>query len=152
HVYAVYTELLRYYGLVDFGDLLMRSVELLDAHADVCERWQRQYPHILADEYQDINRASAQLLRRLAGDGTGFWAVGDGRQAISRFRGASPANVQEFEQDFPGGQRVPLQVNYRSLPALVSLFSATAQTLLPNTYTEEGGTISQWHASRPNAQ
>ncbi len=82
HVYAVYQELLKREGKLDFGDLIMRSVELLDTCPDVRERWQAQYPHILADEYQDINRASAQLVQRLAGDGKGIvggrgFAAGD---------------------------------------------------------------------------
>ena len=64
-VYEVYQELLRQEHKLDFGDLLMRSVELLDGFPNVRERWQLQYPHILADEYQDINRASAQLVQRL---------------------------------------------------------------------------------------
>ncbi len=125
-VYRVYQELLRREGKLDFGDLLMRAVELLDARPDVRARWQAQYPHILADEYQDINRASARLVQRLAGKGRGLWAVGDLRQAIYRFRGASSANVRDFERDFPGGRRVQLTRNYRSLPPIVALFGGYA--------------------------
>ncbi len=125
-IYAVYQQLLAERGLLDFGDLLMRSVELLDAFPEVKNRWQTQYPHLLADEYQDVNRASAELLRRLAGRGGGFWAVGDLRQAIYRFRGASPANIRDFERDFPGGKRLRLDVNYRSRPGIVALFAASA--------------------------
>ena len=125
-IYAVYQQLLAERGLLDFGDLLMRSVELLDAFPEVKSRWQAQYPHILADEYQDVNRASAELLRRLAGKGAGFWAVGDVRQAIYRFRGASPANIRDFERDFPGAKRLRLNVNYRSRPEIVKLFAASA--------------------------
>lgn len=126
HVYAVYQELLQAHGLLDFGDLILRAVELLDTCPDVLARWQAQYPQVLADEYQDVNRASAQLLRRVAGNGSGFWAVGDLRQTICRFRGAAPANVTAFERDFPGGRRLQLQRNYRSQPPLVSLFSTMA--------------------------
>ena len=125
-IYAVYQQLLTERGLLDFGDLLMRSVQLLDAFPEVKNRWQAQYPHILADEYQDVNRASAELLRRLAGAGRGFWAVGDIRQAIYRFRGASPANIRDFERDFPGGARLRLEANYRSRPGIVQLFAASA--------------------------
>ena len=125
-IYAVYQRLLAERGLLDFGDLLLRSVELLDALPEIRRRWQAQYPHILADEYQDVNRASAELLRRLAGNGAGFWAVGDLRQAIYRFRGASPKNIRDFEQDFPGGKRLRLNVNYRSRPGIVGLFAASA--------------------------
>lgn len=125
-VYAVYQELLAETGQLDFGDLIMRAVELLDRCLDVRARWQAQFRHILADEYQDVNRACAQLLRRLAGDGSGLWAVGDLRQAIYRFRGASPANVREFAADFPGGQRLSLERNYRSRAPIVRLFGAFA--------------------------
>jgi DNA helicase-2/ATP-dependent DNA helicase PcrA len=125
-IYEVYQRLLAEQGLLDFGDLLMRPVELLDRCPDVQARWQERFQHILADEYQDINRASAQLLRRLAGSGEGFWAVGDLRQAIYRFRGASPANVTDFHLDFPGGRRLQLRHNYRSRPPIVSLFGAFA--------------------------
>ena len=125
-IYAVYQQILAERGLLDFGDLLMRSVELLDAFPKIKSRWQAQYPYILADEYQDVNRASAELLKRLAGTGAGFWAVGDMRQAIYQFRGASPANIRDFERDFPGGKRLRLEVNYRSRPGIVSLFAASA--------------------------
>jgi DNA helicase-2/ATP-dependent DNA helicase PcrA len=128
-VYAVYERLKREQGLLDFGDLLMRAVELLDREPEVRERWQQQFAHVLADEYQDVNRACAFLLQRLVGTGEGFWAVGDLRQAIYRFRGASPANVQQFDHDFPGGQRLRLGVNYRSYAPIVSLFSGFAAAM-----------------------
>lgn len=126
NVYAVYQRLLSRQGLLDYGDLIAQSVDLLEAHPEVRDRWQRRYPHILADEYQDVNRATARLLALLAGDGKGLWAVGDLRQAIYRFRGASPANIRRFESDFPGGQRLSLDYNYRSRPGLVRVFSGMA--------------------------
>ncbi|MCS6775841.1 MAG: ATP-dependent helicase [Chloroherpetonaceae bacterium] len=130
-IYATYQHLLQENGCLDFGDLIMRTVELFDRFPEVLRRWQQQYPHILADEYQDVNRACAHLLRRLAGNGAGLWAVGDVRQAIYRFRGAAPANLARFERDFPGGKRISLEVNYRANPALVSLISAAAQRMDP---------------------
>lgn len=143
--YSVYQEMMLVHGYLDFGDLIMKSVELLDTHSDVRNRWQTQYPHILADEYQDINRASAQLLRRLAGSGRGFWAVGDVRQAIYRFRGASPANLRQFEEDFPGGQRLRLEVNYRSAKPLVDLFSSVATQMSGSS---DSSQEVQWEAHR----
>ncbi len=128
-VYAVYERLKREQGLLDFGDLLMRAVELLDLDPEVRARWQEQFAHVLADEYQDVNRACAYLLQRLVGEGKGFWAVGDLRQAIYRFRGASPANVRQFDRDFPGGQRLRLGINYRSYAPIVSLFSGFAEAM-----------------------
>ncbi len=124
YVYRVWQEILRENGLLDFGDLIARCVTLLSEHEDIREEVQRQYIHILVDEYQDINRASAVLVKLLAGEGKGLWAVGDLRQAIYRFRGASPANVANFEQDYPTGKRLSLGVNYRSREKLVRLFKA----------------------------
>lgn len=138
--YRVYQELLQAQGLVDYGDLIARAVELLETFPDIRERWQRQHPHILADEYQDVNRATARLLKLLAGDGKGFWAVGDLRQAIYRFRGASPANIQRFESDFPGGFRLSLGYNYRSRPGLVRLFGGMARQMASGAGTQDAWT------------
>ena len=137
-MYGVYQSLLRVHGLVDYGDLIARAVELLEAFPDVRERWQRRYPHVLADEYQDVNRATARLLQLLAGDGKGFWAVGDLRQAIYRFRGASPANIRRFESDFPGGFRLSLDYNYRSRPGLVRVFGSMAREMVSGGGTPRG--------------
>ena len=103
-------------------------MQLLEEHADVRATLQAEYPHVLADEYQDVNRACARLVRLLAGEeAAGLWAVGDHRQSIYRFRGASPANVAAFEQDYPNGQRLELGVNYRSRTPIVELFGAAAR-------------------------
>jgi DNA helicase II / ATP-dependent DNA helicase PcrA len=126
NVYAVYERLLENHGLIDFGGLVMRSVLLLRERPDILDQIRREYRQILVDEYQDMNRASAVLLQLLAGDGRGLWVVGDVRQAIYRFRGASPANVSRFADDFPGGRILSLGVNYRSDPNLVSLFGTVA--------------------------
>ncbi len=141
NVYAIYQNELQARGMLDFGDLLFRSVQLFESFPEVRAEWQTRYPHILADEYQDVNRASARLLQSIAGDGAGFWAVGDLRQAIYRFRGASPANIRRFEQDFPGGVRLQLNRNYRSVPQLVSLFSDVASRM--------DGERTVWEAVRP---
>jgi DNA helicase-2/ATP-dependent DNA helicase PcrA len=124
HVYQVWQEILQENELLDFGDLISRCVTLLRENEDLRGEVRRQYPHILVDEYQDINRASAVLVKLLAGEGKGLWAVGDLRQAIYRFRGASAANVANFEQDYPNGKRMSLGVNYRSGEKLVRLFNA----------------------------
>ncbi len=123
--YAVYERLLSEGGFLDYGDLIGRTVRLLEEHADVRAQIQAEYPHVLADEYQDVNRASARLIRLLAGDAAqGLWVVGDHRQAIYQFQGASPANVAAFERDYPGGRRLELGVNYRSRAPIVDCFAA----------------------------
>ncbi len=121
-VYTVYERLLQERGLLDFGGLVGETVRLLRDHPALRAQLQRTYTQILVDEYQDMNRASGVLLQALAGEGRGLWVVGDLRQAIYRFRGASPANITQFGTDFPGGRRLSLGVNYRSDAQLVHLF------------------------------
>jgi DNA helicase II / ATP-dependent DNA helicase PcrA len=128
-VYARWQTILQREGMLDFGDLLYRSVELLQQFPDVRDLIRDEFSQILVDEYQDINRASAVLVRELVGDGSSLWLVGDLRQAIYRFRGASPANVGAFEEDYPTGRRVSLDVNYRSQGPLVQLFSSVAKAI-----------------------
>ena len=129
NVYAIYEELLREHGVIDFGGLVMRAEELLHNHPPITAALRAQWPHILVDEYQDMNRASGRLLQHLAGDGCGLWVVGDLRQAIYRFRGASPANIAKFASDFPGGRTLNLGINYRSDPQLVALFTAAGSAM-----------------------
>jgi DNA helicase-2/ATP-dependent DNA helicase PcrA len=128
-VYTVWQRILQEEGKLDFGDLLSRTVELLQTCPDVQAQLQKEYRHILVDEYQDINRASAVLVKLVAGEGQGLWAVGDLRQAIYRFRGASPANLSAFERDYRQGRRLTLDVNYRSRPEIVSLFDTAARQM-----------------------
>ena len=113
-VFAVYEDILQEEGVVDFADLVVRPVKLLQEHPEVGEALREQYKWILVDEYQDVNRASGVLLKLLTGDGKTLWVVGDARQSIYRFRGASPLNIRSFEEDFPGASRFSLDVNYRS--------------------------------------
>lgn len=146
HVYAVYQELLAREGALDFGDLIARTVLILEdeAHADLCRALQDAYPHVLVDEYQDVNRASARLLKAIAGDGAGLWVVGDPRQAIYRWRGASTENVKGFGKDYPGATIMPLQVNYRSRPRIV----ATVAELAPQMKAAPAEAFEPWASDR----
>jgi superfamily I DNA/RNA helicase/Zn-dependent peptidase ImmA (M78 family)/CRISPR/Cas system-associated exonuclease Cas4 (RecB family) len=121
HVYQLYEEGLARRGDSDFGGLLMLTLRLFTEHPALLAEIQRKYQHILVDEFQDVNRASGVLLRELAGPERHAWVVGDSNQAIYRFRGASPANISQFEHDFPGAVVLPLSRNYRSRPDLVTL-------------------------------
>ncbi len=126
-IYARYEKTLHEMGALDAADLVCRAVALLAENDGVRLREQERWRHVLVDEYQDVNRAGARLVQLLAGNGgVGVWCVGDLRQAIYRFRGASPANVTRFTSDFPGGVRQDLAVNYRSRPPLVSCFGQVA--------------------------
>ncbi len=124
HVYRLYEEALHRRGDTDFGGLIVLTVQLLRQHLDILHQLQERYQHILVDEFQDMNRASGVLLRELAGEARRVWVVGDANQAIYAFRGASPANMSNFEQDFPGAVVLPLSRNYRSRPDLVKIAEA----------------------------
>ena len=127
--YGIWQQILQEEGRLDFGDLIYRSVKLLQENSHVLNRLSSQYRHILVDEYQDINRATAMLIKLIAGDGAGLWAVGDLRQAIYRFRGASPNNLMMFEEDYPNGERISLDCNYRSLTPIVRLFERASEKM-----------------------
>ena len=87
------------------------------------------YRHVLVDEYQDVNRASGLFLKEIAGAGAGLWVVGDSRQAIYRFRGAAPTNMQRFSEDFPGAKVKSLRYNYRSQPTVLNVFAGLAPNM-----------------------
>jgi superfamily I DNA/RNA helicase len=156
-VYHFYQNHLERNGLLDFGDLIFRTVRLLREQDAVRSELQAQYLHVLVDEYQDVNRACGVLLGLLANRGEGLWVVGDTRQAIYRWRGAAPAQVRYFPKDFPHGRIKALAVNYRSLPPIVHFISAVASqmSVLPatDTHTEtvaltERADFSAWQAHR----
>lgn len=125
-VYAYYQEYIDRLRLLDFGDLIFRSVRLLRENGRVRDEVRSRYREILVDEYQDVNRASGLLLREVCGEGRGLWAVGDIRQSVYRWRGASTANMRLFRQDFSGARVLSLKVNYRSQPPVVSTFAEFA--------------------------
>jgi superfamily I DNA/RNA helicase len=144
-VYTFYQEHLECKGLLDFGDLIARSITLLREHENVKRDVQQTYRHVLVDEYQDVNRASGLLLREVAGDGRGLWAVGDVRQAIHRWRGASPANMRLFSKDFPTAKEpLRLERNYRSQPAIVDTFAE----LVPQMSVTRGADFTPWEKDR----
>lgn len=143
-VYALYQELLEAEGLLDFGDLISRSVELLRMRPDVRDLVRETHVHVLVDEYQDVNRAGGVLLREIAGAGEGLWAVGDARQAIYRFRGAAPRNVRLFREDFAGARVLALGRNYRSQPAILDVYSEMA----PGMLTSRGRAFTPWQPHR----
>ena len=118
-IYEIYERTLRERDAVDFGDLIMRPALLLESDPALATTIQLRHRHLLVDEYQDVNRASARLLRIVAGDGKRLWVVGDARQSIYRFRGASSANMARFPVDYPGAVIDQLDVNYRSTEQIV---------------------------------
>jgi superfamily I DNA/RNA helicase len=130
-VYAAYEQLKRNAHCVDFGDLVTLPVQLLDKDTAIRAALQAQYDHVLVDEYQDVNRSSVRLLGGLRPDGRNLWMVGDAKQSIYRFRGASSFNMTRFgKEDFASGKRGRLKRNYRSVPEIIDAFSSFATTML----------------------
>ncbi len=128
-LFEAYERLMTAEHAVDFGDLVARPVRLLESDAGVRDALCSRHRHILVDEYQDVNHASVRLLKAVAGDGRNLWVVGDARQSIYRFRGASSTNVAGFSTDFAGAETGALEVNYRSTAEIVSTFSAFSESM-----------------------
>ena len=112
--YALYQRALLEAGALDFDDLITETVRLLIDRPEIGERYARRFRHVLVDEYQDTNHAQFLLVRALGAHHRNVFAVGDDDQSIYGWRGASLANLLEFETAFPGAQVVRLEQNYRS--------------------------------------
>lgn len=128
-VYELYETAKAERQAVDFGDLIMLPTLLLERDESVRAATRLRHRHMLVDEFQDVNRASVRLVKSLAGDGKQLWVVGDARQSIYRFRGASSANMTAFSADFPGAVSEPLEINYRSTQKVIDAYSAFAKTM-----------------------
>ncbi|TDQ51397.1 DNA helicase PcrA [Actinorugispora endophytica] len=120
--YRLYQQRLHEAGAMDFDDLIMVTVNLLQIFPDVAEHYRRRFRHLLVDEYQDTNRAQYELVRALVGTAAPDAAVppaelcvvGDADQSIYAFRGATIRNILEFERDYPEATTILLEQNYRS--------------------------------------
>jgi DNA helicase-2/ATP-dependent DNA helicase PcrA len=131
-VYTRYQQRLRQANALDFDDLIMTTVNLLQAFPAVAEHYRRRFRHVLVDEYQDTNHAQYVLVRELAGAGSDegdvprgeLTVVGDADQSIYAFRGASIRNIMEFEADYPDATTIKLEQNYRSTQNILSAANA----------------------------
>jgi DNA helicase-2/ATP-dependent DNA helicase PcrA len=127
--YERYQDRLRRANALDFDDLIMTTVSLLQLFPDVADHYRRRFRHILVDEYQDTNHAQYVLVRELAGGGPGQEAaelcvVGDADQSVYAFRGATIRNILQFEQDYPDATVILLEQNYRSTQTILSAANA----------------------------
>jgi len=129
-VYEIYEKAKIERQAVDFGDLIMLPSLLLEQDESVRQATRLRHRHLLVDEYQDVNRASVRLVKALAGDGNQLWVVGDARQSIYRFRGASSANMAAFATDFPRAVSEPLEINYRSTQKIIDAYSEFAKGMV----------------------
>src|SRR5881275_1369749 len=118
-VYHLYQRRLFASNAVDFDDLLMLTVDVLDRFPEAREKWQKAFRYILVDEYQDTNHAQYRLLQLLAAPDMNVCAVGDPDQSIFAFRGADINNILDFERDFPGTRTIALEQNYRSTNSIL---------------------------------
>ncbi len=126
--YGEYQRRLVAAGAMDFDDLIMVTVNLLQAFPDVAAEYHKRFRHVLVDEYQDTNHAQYTLVRELAGAGgespAELVVVGDADQSIYAFRGATIRNIEEFERDFAGARVILLEQNYRSTQNILAAANA----------------------------
>jgi ATP-dependent DNA helicase UvrD/PcrA len=122
--YSLYQRRLFQSNAVDFDDLLLLTVDVLERFPEAREKWQKAFRYVLVDEYQDTNHAQYRLLQLLAGRHGNLCAVGDPDQSIYAFRGADINNILDFERDFPGTRTIALEQNYRSTNAILSAANA----------------------------
>jgi DNA helicase-2/ATP-dependent DNA helicase PcrA len=141
-VYTMYQRRLRESGALDFDDLIMTTVSMLQAFPDVAEHYRRRFRHVLVDEYQDTNHAQYVLIREIVGvrekrtvegdlvragstvEPAELCVVGDADQSIYAFRGATIRNINEFERDYPDATTILLEQNYRSTQTILSAANA----------------------------
>ncbi len=133
-VYKAYQAKLAELGAVDYGDLVMLPALKLQASPTFADALRGRFKWVHVDEYQDINHASAMLVKGLVGDGRNLWVVGDARQSIYRFRGASTANMARFGTWYPQSKRDQLRVNYRSSKRIVDAFVAFGNDMAVSSY------------------
>jgi DNA helicase-2/ATP-dependent DNA helicase PcrA len=123
-VYELYQRRLFRSNAVDFDDMLMLTVQVLERFPEARERWQHAFRHVLVDEYQDTNHAQYRFLQLLAEKHRNVFAVGDPDQSIYAFRGADIRNILDFERDFGGAGVIALEQNYRSTNRILEAANA----------------------------
>ncbi|OON74161.1 DNA helicase PcrA [Streptomyces tsukubensis] len=133
--YTMYQSRLREANALDFDDIIMTTVHLLQAFPDVAEHYRRRFRHVLVDEYQDTNHAQYTLVRELVGPAdegqdpppAELCVVGDADQSIYAFRGATIRNILQFEEDYPNAKTILLEQNYRSTQTILSAANAVIE-------------------------
>ncbi len=118
-IYEEYQKTLREVGALDFDDLILQTVRLLETVADVREYYQQRFVYVMVDEYQDTNFAQYRLVKELSDPQGNLCVVGDDDQSIYTWRGADIRNILEFETDYPNARVVVLEQNYRSTPNIL---------------------------------
>ena len=119
NAYAAYDQLKIKNSLMDFGDVIVKTIELFTARPNVLKEYQKKFKYILVDEFQDTNFAQNELVKRIAGISGNITVVADDDQSIYRFRGAAVSNVLSFRKNFENVKLVTLTQNYRSLQLIL---------------------------------
>lgn len=123
-VYEAYQEVCERSGLVDFSELLLRSLELLQKKPEIAKHYQQRFEHILVDEFQDTNSIQYSWIKALCSDKTAVMAVGDDDQSIYSWRGADIENLHRFTKEFPDTKTIRLEQNYRSTKTILNAANA----------------------------
>ncbi|HEX6081622.1 MAG TPA: UvrD-helicase domain-containing protein [Methylomirabilota bacterium] len=123
-LYRLYENKLAAAGALDFDDLLLRVVRLLETVPEALRWYRTLWTHVLVDEYQDTNRAQYRIVQLLTEEHRNLCVVGDPDQSVYRWRGADLRNILDFEKDYPDCRVVPLEQNYRSTKRILGLASA----------------------------
>ena len=120
-ILTAYNEELNRLGAVDFGDIILKVLELFNSYPDILDKYQRQFRYIMVDEFQDTNKAQMQFLELLTQglDSPNICCVGDDDQSIYSWRGAEIKNILNFEKTFAGAKIIRLETNYRSTPNIL---------------------------------
>ena len=156
HAYADHERLLAERGALDFGDLILRSFELLHEKPHVRRRVAARYRHVLVDEFQDTNFSQGMLLRLLCQEHRNVTAVGDDDQAIYRFRGASQKNIADFRREYPDAKLIALERSHRSgrriLDAAHAVVAPIPGRIDKRLRGRAGGEVRFWQCRSPRAQ
>ena len=123
-LYALYEKKLREAGALDFDDIILHTVRLLEQDGEVRAYYQKKFRYVLVDEYQDTNNLQYRLTALLAGGWKNICVVGDDDQSIYRFRGATIENILNFEHQYPGCRTIRLEQNYRSTKNILAAANA----------------------------
>lgn len=136
-IYARYDKILREANALDFDDILLRAVELLQGFPELRDYYRRKFRYVLIDEYQDTNRLQYLLMKQLVGRDGNICVVGDDDQSIYRFRGADITNILNFEKEYSGTRTIRLEQNYRSTQHILS----AANAVIANNAGRKGKTL-----------
>lgn len=141
-LYTLYEKEMRENNALDFDDIIMKTVQLLQDNPDILEHYQHKFRYVLVDEYQDTNHAQYVLTSLLAGGYQNICVVGDDDQSIYKFRGATITNILEFEKQFQNARTIRLEQNYRSTDIILD----AANGLIRNNVNRKGKELWTDHA------